>query len=60
MACSSCGKRKAAAEALSQVKKAWTVTLADGTVATVTSDAEHERLERRAKERAAAKGYTVK
>lgn len=61
MACSSCGQAAKKAQALADgAVRTWTISLADGTTATVSSDAEATRLQRQARARMVQKGYTAK
>lgn len=59
--CQSCdGRAKAARELISGKPRTWTISLADGTSATVSSDTEATRLQRQARAKMAQKGYTAK
>lgn len=59
--CSTCGGAAKKARELAEGKvRSWTISLADGTTATVSSDAEATRLQRQARARMVQKGYTAK
>lgn len=59
--CSTCGSAARKAQDLAEGKvRSWTISLADGTTATVSSDAEATRLQRQARARMVQKGYTAK
>lgn len=61
MACSSCGGRKDAALKLANGEtRSWTISLADGTTATVSSQAEADRKQREARALMAQKKYTAR
>jgi hypothetical protein len=61
MPCSSCGAAGKAARALASGEaRKWTISLADGTTATVSSQNEADRLQREARARMARKGYTAR
>lgn len=59
--CITCGSSARKAQDLAEGKvRSWTISLADGTTATVSSDAEATRLQRQARARMVQKGYTAK
>jgi hypothetical protein len=59
--CSTCGQRaQAARDLISGKARTWTISLADGTSATVSSDTEATRLQRQARARMVQKGYTAR
>ncbi len=61
MACSSCGgSAKKALDMADGKVRTWTISLADGTTATVSSDAEATRLQRQARAKMIQKGYTAR
>lgn len=61
MAGSCCnGNAKKATELVEGKLRSWSITLADGTTATVSSDNEATRLQRQARAKMAQKGYTAR
>lgn len=61
MGCSSCGGSAKKAQELAEGKvRSWSITLADGTTATVSSDTEATRLQRQARAKMVQKGYTAR
>jgi len=59
--CSTCGaSAKKAQEFAAGKTRSWSITLADGTTATVSSDTEATRLQRQARARMTQKGYTAR
>jgi hypothetical protein len=59
--CDTCnGRARAARDLVSGKARTWSISLADGTSATVSSDSEATRLQRQARARMAQKGYTAK
>lgn len=61
MAGACCGGAAKKAQDLADGKvRSWTISLADGTTATVSSDTEATRLQRAARQRMVQKGYTAK
>ena len=59
--CATCGSAAKAAKALAEGKvRAWQISLADGTTATVSSENEADRERRKARARMAQKGYTAR
>lgn len=61
MAGACCGGSAKKAQELADGKtRSWSISLADGTTATVSSDAEATRLQRQARAKMIQKGYTAK
>ena len=54
------GSAKKAQDLADGKVRSWSITLADGTSATVSSDTEATRLQRQARAKMAQKGYTAR